>query len=100
MNVENLALQAEQAEVTMTAVQAMKAGHALLKQQHEKMNISEVDKLMDDMAEFNDDMRAIQETLAQASSMDGLDEGDIEAGARSPPGGSRIPSAKPPERSL
>merc|ERR1719188_1550518 len=50
-NVENLAFQQEQAEVTLTAVEAMKAGQDQLKAQQQKINIGQVDKLTDDLAE-------------------------------------------------
>ncbi|CAE7691698.1 chmp5 [Symbiodinium pilosum] len=66
-NVENLAFQQEQAEITAMAVQAMQTGHTQLKDQTKAMDIGAVDKLTDDMAELQDEMKAINEALAQGS---------------------------------
>lgn len=64
-NVENLAFQQEQAEVTLTAVEAMKHATKQLKEQKDKINVDQVDKLTDDMAELQADMQDIQEALAR-----------------------------------
>lgn len=66
-NVENLAFQQEQAEITAMAVQAMQTGHTQLKDQTKQMDIAAVDKLTDDMADLQDEMKAINEALAQGS---------------------------------
>ncbi|CAE7251750.1 VPS60-1 [Symbiodinium sp. CCMP2456] len=66
-NVENLAFQQEQAEITAIAVQAMQTGHTQLKDQTKQMDIAAVDKLTDDMADLQDEMKAINEALAQGS---------------------------------
>merc|ERR1719229_21767 len=70
-NVEQLAFQQEQAEVTMTAVQAMKAGADQLKAAQGKVNINTVDKLTDDMADLADEMQQINEALAASSGIAG-----------------------------
>eukprot|EP00928_Gymnodinium_smaydae_P089156 TRINITY_DN73158_c0_g1_i1.p1 TRINITY_DN73158_c0_g1~~TRINITY_DN73158_c0_g1_i1.p1 ORF type:complete len:233 (+),score=86.61 TRINITY_DN73158_c0_g1_i1:69-767(+) len=76
-NVEQLAFQQEQAEITMTAVEAMKAGQEQLKNQTKKLDVAAVDKLTDDMADLNDEMKAIGEALAQGMP-GGVDEGELE----------------------
>mmetsp|Transcript_29559 Transcript_29559/g.66548 ORF Transcript_29559/g.66548 Transcript_29559/m.66548 type:complete len:214 (+) Transcript_29559:64-705(+) len=77
-NVENLAFQQEQAEITAMAVEAMQKGHDALKDQTKQMDISSVDKLTDDMAELQDEMKAINEALAQGSMVpDGATDGEL-----------------------
>mmetsp|Transcript_86933 Transcript_86933/g.156590 ORF Transcript_86933/g.156590 Transcript_86933/m.156590 type:complete len:228 (+) Transcript_86933:80-763(+) len=74
-NIENQAFALEQAEVQAVAVQAMQNGMELLKDQHQKININSVDKLTDDMAELQDEMKQINDALAQSSMLpDGADE--------------------------
>mmetsp|Transcript_38991 Transcript_38991/g.70395 ORF Transcript_38991/g.70395 Transcript_38991/m.70395 type:complete len:220 (+) Transcript_38991:57-716(+) len=74
-NVENLAFQQEQAEVTAMAVQAMSAGTEQLKEQQKNVNINTVDKLTEDLADVQDEMKAINEALAQSSVVpDGADQ--------------------------
>lgn len=78
-NVENLAFQQEQAEVTMTVVEAMKAGQEQLKAATGKIDASTVDKLTDDMADLNDEMKEIQSALAASSmGVDGADDAELE----------------------
>eukprot|EP00406_Dinophysis_acuminata_P060670 CAMPEP_0179280912 /NCGR_PEP_ID=MMETSP0797-20121207/36874_1 /TAXON_ID=47934 /ORGANISM="Dinophysis acuminata, Strain DAEP01" /LENGTH=179 /DNA_ID=CAMNT_0020989587 /DNA_START=97 /DNA_END=632 /DNA_ORIENTATION=+ len=64
-NVETMAFQQEQAEITAMTVQAMQAGQADLKKQAEKIDISKVDQLTDDMAELADEMKLVSDALAQ-----------------------------------
>lgn len=76
-NVQNLAMQQEQAEITATAVSAMQQATAELKKQQEKVNIDSVDKMMDQQAELTADMQDIQAALAQGTGMqleEGLDD--------------------------
>lgn len=68
-NVEQLAFQQEQAEITQTAVAAMQAGTTQLKTATAQININSVDKLTDDMADLADEMQQINEALASASGM-------------------------------
>merc|ERR1719188_339262 len=78
-NVENLAFQQEQAEVTMTAVEAMKAGQEQLKAATSKIDASTVDKLTDDMADLQDEMKEIQSALgASTMGIDGADDAELE----------------------
>ncbi|CAE7371146.1 chmp5 [Symbiodinium natans] len=77
-NVENLAFQQEQAEITAMAVEAMQKGHTQLKDQTKQMDIAAVDKLTDDMADLQDEMKAINEALAQGSMVpDGATDDDL-----------------------
>eukprot|EP00933_Yihiella_yeosuensis_P063437 TRINITY_DN66588_c0_g1_i1.p1 TRINITY_DN66588_c0_g1~~TRINITY_DN66588_c0_g1_i1.p1 ORF type:complete len:214 (-),score=76.71 TRINITY_DN66588_c0_g1_i1:53-694(-) len=77
-NVENLAFQQEQAEITAMAVEAMKAGHDGLKAQADKINIASVDKLTDEMADLQDEMKAISEALAQNTGVDGVEQSELD----------------------
>mmetsp|Transcript_7078 Transcript_7078/g.17553 ORF Transcript_7078/g.17553 Transcript_7078/m.17553 type:complete len:223 (+) Transcript_7078:56-724(+) len=80
-NVEALAFQQEQAEITCVAVEAMQAGTQTLKQQQQKVNMASVDQLTDDMAEITDEMQAIQEALAQNTGLGtgAIDESELDA---------------------
>eukprot|EP00913_Durusdinium_trenchii_P014132 g13264.t1 len=78
-NVENLAFQQEQAEITAMAVNAMAAGHKTLKDQTEQVDIGAVDKLMDDMADLQDEMKAMNEALAQGTMVDGAADDELAA---------------------
>jgi len=74
-NVDSLAFAQEQAEVTMMAVSAMKAGTAALKEQQKKVGITDVEQLTEDIEEVTDEMREINEVLARSSGVvDGADE--------------------------
>merc|ERR1719174_3300795 len=58
----------------------MKAGHEQLKGAYGKMNIGDIEKLMDDMADLNDDAQDIQDAIGTAFAVpDGFDEADCEA---------------------
>mmetsp|Transcript_90738 Transcript_90738/g.282672 ORF Transcript_90738/g.282672 Transcript_90738/m.282672 type:complete len:223 (-) Transcript_90738:52-720(-) len=76
-NVETLKFQQEQADITLTAVQAMKAGHDQLKKQTDQINVGQVDKLRDDMEELADDMKAIGEALGGTSLVDGTADDEL-----------------------
>mmetsp|Transcript_52552 Transcript_52552/g.125521 ORF Transcript_52552/g.125521 Transcript_52552/m.125521 type:complete len:214 (-) Transcript_52552:123-764(-) len=77
-NVESLAFAQEQADVTLSAVEAMKAGQQQLKHKTDAIGAKDVDKLMDDMAELNDQMKEINEVLAQSTGMGMEDDGELE----------------------
>eukprot|EP00929_Paragymnodinium_shiwhaense_P110122 TRINITY_DN7684_c0_g1_i2.p1 TRINITY_DN7684_c0_g1~~TRINITY_DN7684_c0_g1_i2.p1 ORF type:complete len:221 (+),score=95.01 TRINITY_DN7684_c0_g1_i2:84-746(+) len=77
-NVENLAFQQEQADVTMTAVAAMQQATAQLNQQ--KVDVAQVDQLVDDMEELNAQAKEIQEALSRPmGTMDASADDDLEA---------------------
>merc|ERR1719313_420137 len=79
-NVDSLAFAQEQVEVTAMSVEAMKAGHEQLKGAYAKMNIGDIEKLMDDMADLNDDAQDIQDAIGTAFAVpDGFNEADCEA---------------------
>lgn len=79
-NVEQLAFQQEQAQVTMVAVEAMQNATAQLKLQKEKLSVDQVDKLTDDMAELQAEMQEMQEALARpAGTLDAEAESELEA---------------------
>jgi len=77
-NVENMAFQAESAQVTLTAVSAMTAATEQLKQQKDKISVAQVDKLTDDMADLQADMQDIQAALAGGASTEHDDEAAAE----------------------
>uniref|UniRef100_A0A7S0B707 Charged multivesicular body protein 5 n=1 Tax=Pyrodinium bahamense TaxID=73915 RepID=A0A7S0B707_9DINO len=78
-NVETLKFQQDQADITLTAVAAMKAGQDQLKKQTEQINVGAVDKLRDDMEELADEMKAIGEALGGASLVDGAEDDELAA---------------------
>jgi len=79
-NVDSLAFAQEQVEVTAMSVEAMKAGQQELKASYAKMNIGDIETMMDDLADLNDDAQEIQEIMGQAFAVpDGFDEADFEA---------------------
>eukprot|EP00420_Gonyaulax_spinifera_P018228 CAMPEP_0197896874 /NCGR_PEP_ID=MMETSP1439-20131203/41033_1 /TAXON_ID=66791 /ORGANISM="Gonyaulax spinifera, Strain CCMP409" /LENGTH=221 /DNA_ID=CAMNT_0043517453 /DNA_START=93 /DNA_END=758 /DNA_ORIENTATION=- len=78
-NVETLKFQQDQADITLTAVEAMKAGQDQLKKQTDMINVGTVDKLRDDMEELSDEMKAIGEALGGASLAEGVDEDELSA---------------------
>lgn len=80
-NLENLQFQQEQAEITVTAVEAMKAGRDMLQAKAGEMKMDGVDKLTDDLADLQAEMQEISEALAGPAlgGMRGMDEADLEA---------------------
>lgn len=79
-NVDSLAFAQEQVEVTMTSVAAMKAGHQDLKAQYQQLDIGDVERLMDDMADLADEAAEINEAISQSYAVpDGFDEADLDA---------------------
>ncbi|CAK0832913.1 unnamed protein product [Prorocentrum cordatum] len=68
-NVDNLADQEEQAKFTLKAVKAMQAGRDKLKKNSERMSSNQVDRILDDATELADEMRNINEALAQGSGL-------------------------------
>merc|ERR1712232_144055 len=77
-NVENLAFQQEQAEITTTTVQAMQQATADLKAQQGKIDASTVERVMDDMQDMADDLKEVQEMLTRPQGSADADE-DLEA---------------------
>eukprot|EP00928_Gymnodinium_smaydae_P059215 TRINITY_DN42471_c0_g1_i1.p1 TRINITY_DN42471_c0_g1~~TRINITY_DN42471_c0_g1_i1.p1 ORF type:complete len:217 (+),score=76.69 TRINITY_DN42471_c0_g1_i1:129-779(+) len=78
-NLESMAIQQEQAEVTLATAEAMKAATAKLKDQTKKLDVNEVDKLTDGMQDLADELRDIQEALARPTGTDMGAEEDLEA---------------------
>jgi charged multivesicular body protein 5 len=68
-NVDAMADQEEQAKYTLKAVEAMKSGRERLKKSQEKMSAKQVDELLDDAQDLADEMRAINDSLAQGSGL-------------------------------
>lgn len=78
-NVDSLAFAQEQVEVTAMSVDAMRAGQQELKASYAGMNIGDIEKMMDDLADLNDDAQEIQEVMGQAFAVpDGFDEAAFE----------------------
>merc|ERR1712217_958486 len=79
-NVETLKFQQDQAEITVTAVEAMTAGQQQLKQQTQAINVESVDKLRDDMEDLADDIKQIGEALGGTSlGIDGVEDDELAA---------------------
>eukprot|EP00929_Paragymnodinium_shiwhaense_P024865 TRINITY_DN15184_c0_g1_i1.p1 TRINITY_DN15184_c0_g1~~TRINITY_DN15184_c0_g1_i1.p1 ORF type:complete len:225 (-),score=110.85 TRINITY_DN15184_c0_g1_i1:525-1199(-) len=76
-NVEQLAFQQEQAEVTVMAVEAMKAGTQQLKKQTEQIGVDAVDDLTAQMDDLSAEMQEVQEALAAMGGSTGVDESDV-----------------------
>lgn len=76
-NLECLSSQQQQADVALTAFEAMKAAQAVAKEQQTKMNIDDVDRLHDNMAIMSDDMKAISQALAANTNV--FDDAALEA---------------------
>jgi charged multivesicular body protein 5 len=80
-NVECLAGAQEQAELTVLNVEAMKAGQADLKERYAQLGgVGNIEKMMDDMADLNDEIQDINEAMSTSYAVpDGFDEADLEA---------------------
>lgn len=72
-NVDNLADQQEQAKFTLKAVEAMKVGHDTLKKDQAKMDVRQVEEMLDATEDITDEMRAISESLARGSDQASLE---------------------------
>eukprot|EP00434_Breviolum_minutum_P023266 symbB.v1.2.020521.t1/scaffold1734.1/size154044/6 len=79
-NVENMAIQQDQAELTAQTMQAMKEAAANLKEKQKQMGVEDVDKLTDDIADVQAEMKEIQAALAATSGLDtgATDEAEAE----------------------
>lgn len=78
-NVDSMAFAQEQAEVTAMSVEAMRAGQQELKASYAKMNIGDIEQLMDDMADFADEAKEINECISTAFAVpEGFDEASFE----------------------
>lgn len=77
-NVENLAFQHEQAEITAGTVAAMKKATDQLKNQTQKIGVDQVDKLTDEMADIAAEMKDIQSALAAPSAVGSAAEDEAE----------------------
>lgn len=80
MNVERTVFALETAKDTQTTVNALREATKQLKVEHEKISISEVEDIQDDLAELLQDQEDLQEILGRSYGLpDGLDEADLEA---------------------
>jgi hypothetical protein len=79
-NIDCLAGSQEQAEMTVTAVEAMRAGQQDLKQRYAELGgVGDIEKLMDDMADMQDDITDINEAISTSYAVpDGFDEAAFE----------------------
>mmetsp|Transcript_76995 Transcript_76995/g.225831 ORF Transcript_76995/g.225831 Transcript_76995/m.225831 type:complete len:231 (-) Transcript_76995:23-715(-) len=73
-NLETLAFQHDQAELTLSAVNAMKQGHMELKRATDGLDAGHVDELRADMEDLAEDMRAINEVLSGAADANEAEE--------------------------
>eukprot|EP00928_Gymnodinium_smaydae_P041742 TRINITY_DN28202_c0_g1_i1.p2 TRINITY_DN28202_c0_g1~~TRINITY_DN28202_c0_g1_i1.p2 ORF type:complete len:244 (+),score=74.45 TRINITY_DN28202_c0_g1_i1:63-734(+) len=80
-NVDYLAGAQEQAEVTLTSVEAMKAGQQDLKQRYAQLGgIADIERLMDGMADLSDEIADINEAISASFVVpEGFDEASCEA---------------------
>lgn len=68
-NVENMRIQQDQAEINAQTVLAMKEANEKLKQQQKQMGVEDVEKLTDEIADMQAEMKDIQTALAASSSL-------------------------------
>merc|ERR1719221_1803785 len=78
-NVESAQFQQEQTAVALKTAQALKKGHDKMKEQQEKMNVQDLELLMDDMQDRQSLLRESQEALARSGAIDAIREDDFEA---------------------
>merc|ERR1719382_1153767 len=80
-NMDCLAGAQEQAELTAMTVEAMSAGHQDLKQRYAEMGgAADIERLMDSMADLQDEISDINEALSTSYAVpDGFDESAFEA---------------------
>jgi len=80
MNVERTVFAIETAKDTQVTVGALKEATKQLKVEHEKINLSEIEDMQDDLADLLEDQEEIQEILGRSYGLpEGLDEADLEA---------------------
>mmetsp|Transcript_53161 Transcript_53161/g.123763 ORF Transcript_53161/g.123763 Transcript_53161/m.123763 type:complete len:304 (+) Transcript_53161:52-963(+) len=72
-NVDSLQDQQEQAKFTLRAVEAMRAGRDELRRDQCKMDVKQVEEMLDQTEDMADDMRAISESLARGSDQASLE---------------------------
>mmetsp|Transcript_117706 Transcript_117706/g.366705 ORF Transcript_117706/g.366705 Transcript_117706/m.366705 type:complete len:220 (-) Transcript_117706:575-1234(-) len=79
-NIDCMAGAQEQAELTVTAVEAMKAGQQDLKQRYAQLGgTMDIERLMDSMADLNDEIGDINEAISTSYAVpDGFDEAAYE----------------------
>ncbi|CAE7312442.1 chmp5 [Symbiodinium natans] len=80
-NVDSLAGAQEQAEINIMTVEAMKVGHQDLKDRYQQIGgVMDIEKLMDNMADLNDEISDINEAISTTYAVpDGFDEASFEA---------------------
>lgn len=78
-NVESAQFQQEQTAIALKTAQALKKGHLKMKDQQDKMNVDNLELLMDDMQDRQLALRESQDALARNGAIDGLREDDFEA---------------------
>mmetsp|Transcript_19820 Transcript_19820/g.55746 ORF Transcript_19820/g.55746 Transcript_19820/m.55746 type:complete len:217 (-) Transcript_19820:71-721(-) len=77
-NVETMAFQQEQAEVSVMAAEAMKKATEQLKLQTKQLSVEKVEQLTDDMEELNAEMQDIQTALARSNNTEVDDDAEKE----------------------
>lgn len=82
-NVEELQAQQSQADVALSAIQAMKASEAEMRKQQQQMPVDMVDDLRMDMQQTAEEIQAISACLAESGGLyDGSDDAAMEELAR------------------
>jgi len=77
-NVESMALQQENADIALTAVEALKHGQQELKKKQDKMSIDEVERINEDIADTMDELNMINEALTQTNVIGNVDEDAVD----------------------
>lgn len=79
MNVESVAFQQENLQMTAQTVGALTASTASMKQQIKQLNMDSVAEMMDEQQELAMDMEEINEMMTRNYALDGVDEGALDA---------------------
>lgn len=78
-NIESAQFQQEQTNVAYKTANALRKGHDDMKLQQNKMNVNELENLMDDMQDRQAALRESQDILARSGATDGIMDVDFEA---------------------
>lgn len=78
-NIESAQFQQEQTNIAYKTTQALHKGHEKMKLQQDKMNVNELENLMDDMQDRQAALRESQDILARNGATDGVMDSDFEA---------------------
>merc|ERR1712039_364822 len=71
--------QQEQTQIAFKAAQALRKGHEKMKEQQAKMDVEQLEQLMDDFQDRQAALQDSQEVMARSGALDGVPDADFEA---------------------